>query len=390
MKVMLAGVTAERQYHKSLSSFYEIILEEGDKKFIQHGTRGDVARTLICEKFLESDFDALLMCDLDQGFPKDVLQKLRVHDKDMVSAHYMLRSTKQLRSIWQTSVIPGDWPFIPIIDPPESGLHKIESTGMGCVLIKRAVIEAVAGILPPGSSPFEIGKLPTVSVAQPNFGSDYRFFYLAQALGFELWGDADIDTPHASTLWLSRQTVPMLIAQREAWPRFMYENVFLNSAKAHGMLNANAIQTRLMELMNALEGVEEGSDAHKVATGQIVECQYWLKTLMDNAPGQPAIDYWRQHYSWLPGSNGNKPIEYAGKVPVIELPSFGNVDKAEAAVKNRELAIAGEDAVYAGKLRQENLRKHDVKAAAAISMMNKNRAPAIVTSTEQGEMDEIA
>lgn len=383
---MVAGVSAERQYHKSLSSFYEIVKDDGDKAFLQTGTRGDVARSVVCEQFLGSDFDALFLCDLDQVFPRDVLQRLRAHDKDMVSGHYMIRSTKHLRSIWQYSLIPGDWPFIHYIDPPTEGLHRIESTGMGCVLIKREVIEAVAGLLPPGSSPFEIGKLPTVSVAQGNFGSDYRFFYLAQALGFELWGDADIDTPHASTLWLSRKTIDMLLEQRERWPEFMYQNVFINSIKAKGMLNANAIETRLMELTAAAERLDKDSDQFKVAQGQIIECQMWLKELVANAPAAPALEYWQQNYSWL--ANKERPIQYAGGDVAIELPKFGSVEKAEEAVKSREKTIGGEDAELAGAMRKQNIQNHNIKAAAVISMNNNNMP--LITSTEQGETSEVA
>ena len=89
MKVMVSGVSMNRQYTKSYTSFRDIKIRKGDGMWEQTGTRGDVARSIIGEKFLESDFDALLMCDLDQVFPEDTLEILREHDLDMESEKNM-------------------------------------------------------------------------------------------------------------------------------------------------------------------------------------------------------------------------------------------------------------------------------------------------------------
>ncbi|MHC4193682.1 MAG: hypothetical protein ACYSP9_05850, partial [Planctomycetota bacterium] len=174
-RVMVAGISASRQYLKSYKSFAKIEVREGDGKFEKSGGRGDVNRTHVCQRFLADDrFDALMLCDLDQIFPSDTLERLRSHDLDMVSGHYMKRTTKHLLSIWQSSVT-DEWPYMPFLDPPTEGLHKLASSGFGCVLIKRKVIEAVADLLPHGANPFEIGRLPEAAFYQTNFGSDYRF-----------------------------------------------------------------------------------------------------------------------------------------------------------------------------------------------------------------------
>ena len=65
-KVMVAGLSADRQYLKSSISLQKLKLGEKDSVYIQHGTRGDVGRELIANKFLEGNFDALLMLDLDE------------------------------------------------------------------------------------------------------------------------------------------------------------------------------------------------------------------------------------------------------------------------------------------------------------------------------------
>ena len=81
MKVFIAAVSSEMQHVGSLTSCYELKKEEGDALYIEHRTRGDVAREAMLDSFLEKkEFDALLMLDADQRHPKDMRERLRAHD----------------------------------------------------------------------------------------------------------------------------------------------------------------------------------------------------------------------------------------------------------------------------------------------------------------------
>lgn len=367
MRVYVAGISAHRQYNASLDTFYELKLQKGDMKMYRSGSRGDVERTYAFEQFMTegAKCDAIFLCDLDQKFPEDALEQLRAHDKDMVSGHYMKRQTKALVSIWQWSLKTCEWPYIPYVNPPKagSGLRKIATTGMGCVLIKREVVEAVASILPPGANPFEIGKLPEAAFAQSNFGSDYRFFYLAQKLGYELWGDPDVDCPHAITMWLDRDFDTKIWKARKEAVVSLMESPFRNSIKAHGMLNANALQGRLIQLLNARQDADK-RDTQIAIDAQIAECEMWIDELVRHSPPPEALEVWKQRYAW---QNALPEYMMSNLRGAMKLPTFGSPEEVQQAINNRDKTMEGFDEATATRLREETKRQHNTKA-----LMNMN------------------
>lgn len=368
MRVMLAGLSGATQYVKSLLSFNKINKREGDETYIHYNTRGDVARSLVCNKFLMlRQFDALLMCDLDQLFPEDMLERFREHDLDMVSAHYMKRKTDPMQSIWQVTY-DGSWPYVPILDIPESGLHRIAVTGLGAVLIKREAIEAVVRHLPPGSSPFEIGKIPELTAFQGNYGSDYRFFYYAQQLGYELWGDADVDTPHASLMWLSRKLYNDLHMKEENRD-FLLEGVFYLSIKANGHINLNALMGRKQNL-ELVRSKEEDPDKQKVIDGQLSEVIMWIGEL-NKVGGDP-------HFAKVNG----QAVKVVGKdFQLNDLPVFKDKNEAQDAIMNRDKAIQGETEEEAIAIRNKARQKGSMSMAAILDQDNQ----ALTHSTQPGE-----
>lgn len=381
MRVLVAGVTAERQYAAAFETFRNIELRDGDDFVWSHGNRGDIARTKVGEKFRANpQFDALLLCDLDQKFPKDTLEKLRAHDKDMISGHYMLRSTKEMKSLWQASTQPLDWPYVPFVDPPPDGTYRIATSGMGCVLIKRKVFEAVHDLLPPGASPFEIGKLPCATASWGNFGSDYRFFYLAQKLGFELWGTTEVDTPHASTLWITRDTIFKLQEQRKEAIEKLMEYPFRTSIRAKGMITANAIVGRIQVLQEELRTA--GSQKEKDATqAKLDELSMWLEEIKANAPNPVVTDAWRKLYDPTFTTDirtiGNGEVE-------LSLPTFDS-HVLQAEIDNRETAITGENPEETRILREQARQN---QALAAVRNMN-GQSPALITEPTASDLETL-
>lgn len=379
MRVFVAGVSAHRQYISAFRSFEEIAIREGDRLAYRTGSRGDVQRTFIASEFLNNrKYDAILLCDLDQKFPKDTLERLRSHDKDMVSGHYMKRTTKALTSIWQYTLVQAQWPYIPYLDPPRHGLHRIAQTGMGCVLIKREVVEAVAEILPPGANPFEIGKLPEAAFLQANFGSDYRFFYLAQKLGFELWGDADVECPHASTMWLTRDTIAMLEKARKDSVYSLMDDVVRAAIGSHGMITQNALFARL-QVLNAARETTHDPDQKKVIDGQIAENEIYLSLLQESAPQKEWLELWKNIYGWRPTHPQN--------VPDIQLPTFGNDAAVDAAIENRDKTPGGLSEEEAMLERAKVVRDQNAKKLLAMNAKNVSNPS---YSTETGEETVIA
>ena len=216
MNVFVAGVSSEQQYVKAQDSYYELKGREGDDRAHLFGRPGWAARMDLCDTFLENkEFDALLMIDMDMIIPSDGLEKLREHDADMVSGHYFNRSTSPLMSVCMVEWDGRDWPMEAI--PKHEGLHSISSTGMGFVLIKREVIEAVAK-LPNIYHPFAVGPIPEKLGDNRPFGQDVRFFFYARALGYKLWLDASVRCLHGCTIWLSEYLYDILRPhQNEEW-----------------------------------------------------------------------------------------------------------------------------------------------------------------------------
>ena len=283
MKVYIAGISGEQQYGKSLRTFWEIRLQRGDLKQDRFSGRGDVARTLAGEEFYErKEFDAIALYDLDMLHTPDNLEKLRAHDLDMVSGHYYARNARNIHSIW-CEVGDGRYPFPPMTHVPRAGLHQIGMTGAGCVLIKREVYEAVQNYLPKGDHPFAIGPAPKLTGDYRPLGTDWRFFTIAQHLGFKLWGDADVEARHGVVFWLNHE-----MADRMRDPKKELERVeeFLKIFREErGMdkptleLRVKQLEGKKQELLQQKAQAEQNIDfltRQLIAVNAVIGDELWL------------------------------------------------------------------------------------------------------------------
>tara|TARA_Y100000310_G_scaffold343097_1_gene449171 strand:+ start:1024 stop:1737 length:714 start_codon:yes stop_codon:yes gene_type:complete len=105
---------------------------------------------IIRDRFLEGDYDYLLILDQDVVPPKDVIEKLMAHDKDVVSAlffgHHDIGGgeIRVMPFAWVFSKEIGNWEHTGyLIDKEiwEPQLLKIAFAGMGCILIQKKVLE---------------------------------------------------------------------------------------------------------------------------------------------------------------------------------------------------------------------------------------------------------
>jgi len=92
------------------------------------------ARNLALKYAIEKNYDYILFIDADVLVPPDIIQKLLVHKKDIVSAIvWVLDSNTDFP-------IPNAWmedgKSMPV-DKIETGLVKVERVGMGCTLISK-------------------------------------------------------------------------------------------------------------------------------------------------------------------------------------------------------------------------------------------------------------
>ena len=313
MRILVAAVSAEQQYVKSLISFHTMRLKKGDLRVAEFGKPGIHARKIVGTRFEdETEYDALLMLDLDMLFPDDMLEKLRSHDLDMVTAHYFRRRTDPMMSIVQ--VDRGGWPYIPILDIPTEGLHEVASTGFGAVLIKREVYMAVKDSLPLGMHPFDNGPLEWLTGDYAHFGADVRFFCAARQLGYKLWLDASLECAHGHVVWLTNKLYKKL-GDRDNHHK-NWDTLFNISKELNGMDKKTA-QIRIEQLEMARKEVD---DEHTEFQSKADELETKL-AVIDGQIAEREVDLTERDYP--PGA---KPVD---------LPVLGSKEAVEKAVENR-------------------------------------------------------
>jgi len=106
---------------------------------------------IIRDKMLDGGYDYLLILDQDVVPPKDVIEQLMRHDKDVVSALYFGHhdiggEVRVMPFAWVFSKEEGDWNntgYFLDSEIWEPQLLRIAFAGMGCILIKRSVLEKI-------------------------------------------------------------------------------------------------------------------------------------------------------------------------------------------------------------------------------------------------------
>lgn len=236
--VYIGVVGGDHEIPECRDSIHAIATREGDSRIIfQRGTKGYENREQHIRKFLASGHDFILLLDHDQTFPADTLERLRAHKLPFVSGYYMRRHINPIAPVW-FEPFNGLWPMIPWTAEPERGkLHPLGASGWGCILIHRAVFEAVEPLLKGEQFvleddmdvwPYDLSKINTalngienialgigsilslsewvrmlrdeirpLRVIKSQIGSDIRFPFFAIQAGFQLMGDPDVRCGHA-------------------------------------------------------------------------------------------------------------------------------------------------------------------------------------------------
>jgi len=252
MRVFVAGVSSEYQYTRGVLAFRALETRPGDNAAVHYGATGLVARKALCSEFLRrKEYDALMMLDLDMDYPPDTLERLRVHDKDIVAGHYYRRQLDPAMSLVEISP-DGTWPYMPLLDTPKEGLHEIACAGFGCVLIKREVIEAVVKTLPPLAHPFDNGPLEWLTGSALSLGPDKRFFAMARKLGFKMYLAASVRCKHAVTAWFDDEMYDK-IRNRKSQATIL-AGYWLDNLGRYGV-NEKSIKFRLQSLSLEREAV---------------------------------------------------------------------------------------------------------------------------------------
>ena len=363
MRVMVAGVSSEQQHVKGLTSFQAIIQRRGDTRAIHDGSLGEVARNMLCDKFMQDETftgeDALLMVDLDMQHPEDMLERLRSHNLDMVTGHYYRRQLKSMMSIISVTE-DGTWPHLPLTDIPRKGLHEVVSTGMGCVLIKKKVIAAVAQGLPPLAHPFSRRPLPEHSGHYMNLGQDRAFFLMARDKGYKLWLDADVHCKHAITLWLDHEEYDMLSPQDASNQARIFFGIWLIQVEINGM-NPKSVNLRIKTIQlqkDKLEKVfEEMPDTETTAVDRqriSFDLHRMVRKMQENKNWLDAMEQ--------EGMFGHIKVTPDGDAVPIAPVTGGSDEQLRKDIENRHLGEFGETEEEVIAARQGAIRGFSEKA----------------------------
>jgi len=144
--------------------------------------------TLIANQRAELSLDAMrescthiLFIDSDMRFPQDMIGRLLKHDLDIVATNCARRRmpTGPTAQLYKEN---GERELVWTM-PESTGLQEVGSVGMGVMLIKANVFEALAE--PWFETPWRVDKRGYI-------GEDVYFCQKAAAAGFKIWIDHDV------------------------------------------------------------------------------------------------------------------------------------------------------------------------------------------------------
>ncbi|MBS3150483.1 hypothetical protein J4425_01600, partial [Candidatus Woesearchaeota archaeon] len=101
------------------------------------------SRNKLKEYFLKNDYDYLLSLEQDVVPPKDVIERLMKHGKDICSGLYFKEKDNELIPIMYVPYKNEFAKLLKFEEIPENELIEVITSGLGCVLIKRKVLENV-------------------------------------------------------------------------------------------------------------------------------------------------------------------------------------------------------------------------------------------------------
>lgn len=99
------------------------------------GTLIGSQREKLADKALEIEATHILWLDSDMMFPKTICETLLVHDLDFVACNYSTRALPT-RSVAFDEI--GNWDSF--LGKDETGLISVAGVGLGCTLIKTAIL----------------------------------------------------------------------------------------------------------------------------------------------------------------------------------------------------------------------------------------------------------
>ena len=175
-------------------------------------------RDTMCEKFLTSNMEWLLMVDWDISFSPDAVYALLDAadpiEKPIIAGAYVtyFGEESRLRPCWMQA--SGDEEYVPASTIEVGKIVECTTVGMGFTLIHRSVLEALKK--KHKSDPWHFFGHDIVNNSR--VGEDLTFCRRARDLGFSVWGHGGVLLGHtkAKTFIVSDLNDPGMISQAPA------------------------------------------------------------------------------------------------------------------------------------------------------------------------------
>lgn len=153
------------------------------------------SRNFIVKEALEAGCDEILFIDIDQGFPSDMVARLRSHKKDIVSGIMPGRKWPHFYEMYKLLEEDGKLTYMPY--PIIESLQEVDGVGFGCVLVQSSVFEKM-------ESPWFVDLWDKLHINR-TFGNDFYFCKRAQDAGFKIHVDTTCECEHDLTIRLDKE-----------------------------------------------------------------------------------------------------------------------------------------------------------------------------------------
>jgi hypothetical protein len=196
-KVMIGIPTAEFARQAVFYDYFsQLVKPAGTIQTSTHGQSPARGRNIIIEEALKYECSHILFIDDDTLVPPDLLTKLLSHDKDIVTALYLMRNYPHKPIIFSHSNGNGEClNYYP--RDGESGLVEVVNCGLGACLIKTSIFEYL-------TKPYiRLGELE-----KDHWCDDIGFFNRCRGAGFKIYCDLDLPVGHMATvaIWPGRES----------------------------------------------------------------------------------------------------------------------------------------------------------------------------------------
>jgi len=188
-----AGVACDEALFSLLA-----IVERGHPFFRVKYTRADKQRNTLAQMLLDSDYSHILMLDVDHKHPVDIVERLLVHDKPVMSGLSFRRGPPYEPTAWAYD--DGDLLSLAAV-PTES--FQTDFVGGACLMIAREVFETI----PPPWFTIEYGKW---------LGEDLAFCAKCREHNIPIWVDPTVQSPHLMKGWVDQNVSDTFRRQYES------------------------------------------------------------------------------------------------------------------------------------------------------------------------------